>query len=151
MIFSQEAFSTLPRVELPGASGWRRLPRIPVPTFSTLPRVELPGATYKFYRNVASCRSFSTLPRVELPGAGTVYVKRSVVVCFQYPTSGRTAWSYNISHDKSIHLCYFQYPTSGRTAWSPCLLVGPGDPVVSFSTLPRVELPGAITLWCQRG
>jgi len=38
-------------------------------TFSTLPRVELPGAHVPPSRRSLAFTSFSTLPRVELPGA----------------------------------------------------------------------------------
>jgi len=90
--------------------------------------------------------AFSTLPRVELPGAGRAPGKpqdrtelsvpylgsnclernkppngHPLPYTFQYPTSGRTAWS----NDKQVRQAmkaskYFQYPTSGRTAWSRC-------------------------------
>jgi len=89
------------------------------------------------------------------------------VLAFQYPTSGRTAWSDERVLAMERRAYFFQYPTSGRTAWSQ---VWPGHNLnrfllsvpylgsnclelrflgvllrtkKSFSTLPRVELPGA--------
>jgi len=94
------------------------------------------------------------------------------VLSFQYPTSGRTAWSRSGSARPRPSQPVFQYPTSGRTAWSNanrrvqrgfhralsvpylgsnCLEQPPArlcrSPPGSFSTLPRVELPGANAAW----
>jgi len=124
-------------------------------SFSTLPRVELPGAT---------------LPRGELPGAGRAQAVGPGPSSFQYPTSGRTAWSACSGGCNSNVITNFQYPTSGRTAWSSAacrksrnafilsvpylgsnclnglgkLAPPPQRPGrTTFSTLPRVEQPGA--------
>jgi len=60
---------------------------------------------------------FSTLPRVELPGARLSRLGGRCLDDFQYPTSGRTAWSVAALADQHVRVD-FQYPTSGRTAWS---------------------------------
>jgi len=113
-------------------------------------------------------RSFSTLPRVELPGALLLQFKtpeiiqlsvpylgsncleqrrrgiqsRFYVACFQYPTSGRTAWSCGRVTIRR-HLRVLSVPYLG----SNCLELPASHLYVflatPFSTLPRVELPGA--------
>jgi len=64
-------------------------------------------------------------------------------IAFQYPTSGRTAWS-QVALLAPLLVHCFQYPTSGRTAWSPVDNAMVAGALKPFSTLPRVELPGAI-------
>jgi len=86
--------------------------------------------------------TFSTLPRVELPGANELIEFLLLFHLFQYPTSGRTAWSRPGCARPGPGPGRFQYPTSGRTAWS--FFWGERQHVTrAFSTLPRVELPGA--------
>jgi len=188
------SFSTLPRVELPGAmfllvevalplsfqyptsgrTAWSR-PRSrrrragPDP-FSTLPRVELPGAAGTRREGGGGRCPFSTLPRVELPGAAVRLPQCGCCRLFQYPTSGRTAWSLDGPEGQEAIDLHFQYPTSGRTAWSRLTVIPAIHPISlfqyptsgrtawshpqqpaprglpgSFSTLPRVELPGALS------
>jgi len=188
------SFSTLPRVELPGADirqAYRRLAKVlSVPYLGS-------NCLERRIGGMSSCLgifSFSTLPRVELPGALLATERANCSLAFQYPTSGRTAWSSPLSegspHKPALSVPYlgsnclelndvdwevwsrwffqyptsgrtawsilastsstliavFQYPTSGRTAWSCRPILKSQIVIDAFSTLPRVELPGATSM-----